>query len=84
MSVLGLLTTNKLKQILFCKMFNFRVLSIKLEDVGRLRVYYIYTFVSIFASLATIAGSVILLIDSKLVVNQHLMSYIDVLVLSLL
>ena len=83
-SILGLFTTNKFKQILFCKLFNFRVLSIKLDEVGKLRVFYIFTFVSVFSSLATIAGSAILLIDSKLVVNQLLMSYIDVIVLSVL
>jgi len=83
-SILGLFTINKFKQILFSKLFNFRVFSIKLDEVGKLRVFYIYTFVTIFSSLATIAGSIILLIDSKLVVNQHLMSYIDLLVLSLL
>jgi hypothetical protein len=79
-----LITTGKFKFILFCKLFNFRSLSAKLDDVGGLRALHIYTFSSILASVATIAGGIYFLIEYGIVVNQLLMAYIDVVVLSAL
>ena len=79
-----LFTTSKFKFIIFCKLFNFRSLSAKLDDVGGLRTLHAYTFSSILASVATIAGGIYFLIDYGFVVNQLLMAYIDVIVLSAL
>lgn len=59
---LSLLTIGKIKFILFCKLFNFRALSAKLDSVGGLRSLHAYSFASIIASLATIGGGVYLLI----------------------
>jgi hypothetical protein len=79
-----LITTGKFKSILFCKLFNFRSLSAKLDDVGGLRTLHAYAFSSILASVATIAGGVFFLIDYGFTVNQLLMAYVDVILLSVL
>ena len=71
---LSFITIGKLKFILFCKLFNFRSLSAKLDDVGGLRVLHAYAFASILASVATMSGAIYLLIESNFVVNQLLMA----------
>jgi hypothetical protein len=81
---LCLMTIGKFKFILFCKLFNFRSLSAKLDSVGGLRTLHAYSFASILASVATISGGVFFLIDYGFTMNQLLMAYIDVIVLSLL
>ena len=78
------MVTGKFKFILFCKLFNFRSLSAKLDSVGGLRTLHAYAFSSILASVATIAGGIFFLIDYGFTVNQLLMAYVDVIVLSLL
>ena len=60
-SVLGLFATNKFKNILFCKLFNFTVFSAKLENVHCLRSYNAFGFFAFFSSLAVIAGTSMLL-----------------------
>jgi hypothetical protein len=78
------LTTSKIKFIIFSKLFNFRSLSAKLDDIGTLRVFHAFTFVSILSSLAVISGGIYFIIDSNMVVNQLLMAYLDVIILSFL
>lgn len=78
------LTSSKVKFIIFSKLFNFRSLSAKLDDVGALRVFHAYTFTSILSSLAVIAGGIYFVIDSSMVVNQLLMAYLDVIIISFL
>lgn len=84
LSFFCLFTSNKFKQILFSKLFNFRAFSAKLDSVGKLRNYYAFTFVSFLSSAATIGGSILFIIDSQMVINQLFMCYIDVLILSLI
>jgi hypothetical protein len=49
-----------------------------------LRVLHAYSFASILGSLATLSGGIYLLLESNFVINQLLMSVLDVIVLSLL
>lgn len=79
-----LLTIGKLKFIIFCKLFNFRSLSAKLDDIGALRSLHAYAFSSIIASVATLSGGIFFLVDYGFTMNQLLMAYVDVIVLSLL
>lgn len=60
-TVIGLFATNKFKNILFCKLFNFTVFSAKLENVHCLRSYNAFGFFAFFSSLAVIAGTSMLL-----------------------
>lgn len=78
------LTTSKFKFIIFSKLFNFRSLSAKLDDIGALRVFHAFTFTSILSSLAVVAGGIYFVIESKMVVNQLLMAYLDVIILTFL
>ncbi len=78
------LTTSKIKFIIFSKLFDFRSLTAKLDDVGALRVFHAFTFASILSSLAVIAGGIYFVIDSEMVVNQLLMAYLDVIIISFL
>jgi len=84
MVCLSLLTTTKFKFIIFSKLFNFRSLSAKLDDIGALRVFHAYTFISVLSSVAVIAGGIYFVIDSNIVVNQLLMAYLDVIIISFL
>ena len=78
------LMTSKIKFIIFSKLFDFRSLTAKLDDVGALRVFHAFTFASILSSLAVIAGGIYFVIDSEMVVNQLLMAYLDVIIISFL
>ena len=60
-SLIGLLATNKFKNILFCKLFNFTVFSARLENVHGLRSYNAFGFFAFISSLAVIAGTGMLL-----------------------
>jgi hypothetical protein len=60
-ALLGVLTTNKFRNILFCKLFAFTVFSARLENVQKLRAFNAFGFIAFLPALAVIVGVCILL-----------------------
>jgi hypothetical protein len=84
LSLLGLFTTNKLKNLLFSKLFAFSVFSVRLESTHQLKSYNAFGFFAFVPALATIAGTGMLVYETTAAYDQLFMAEIDVLILSVL
>ena len=68
---------------MFCKLFGFDVFKAKLDSVDNFKIFNIFSFLSFISSAAILLGTGIIIYENK-TVNQALMAYIDVLVLTVL
>jgi hypothetical protein len=84
LSLVGLLTSNKIRNVLFCKLFAFSVFSARLESVHELKAYHAFGFFTILSSLAIIAGTIMLVFETKIGYDQLFMAEVDVLILCIL
>ena len=82
-TILGVFTTGKVKMLMFCRLFNFRALSAKMESVSGLGVLHAFGFVSFICSICFIGGSIILIKDG-VIGDQLFMAKLDVLILAVL
>jgi hypothetical protein len=76
-SIIALLTTHKLKQILFTKMFNFTILKSQLDSIHKFRIFNIFHFISFLSSASILFGIGLIFGTYSLQTDQKLMSYID-------
>ena len=59
-TLIGVISTNKFKNIIFCKLFNFTVFSARLENIHCLRSFYAFGFFAFLPALAVLAGTAML------------------------
>ena len=67
---------------MFCKLFGFDVFKAKLDDVQNFKIFNIFSFLSFISSAGVLLGTGIVIHEHQ-TVDQALMAYIDVLVLTL-
>lgn len=81
MSLLSLVINHKIRNILFCKLFTFKIFSAKLDRVDHFRIFNIFSLLSIVHSGAAIFAAAVAFkyINSK---EQVFYECIDVIVLS--
>lgn len=82
--LIGLLTTNKVTNLLFCKLFAFPALSVQLDHTHRLRAFYAFGFCAFISSLAVLVGTALMLASSGIAYDQLSMAKADVIILSIL
>ena len=49
-SVFSTVFSHKFRNIIFCKLFSLSILSARMENVGKLRVFYVFSFLSLVSS----------------------------------
>ena len=64
-SIFGVFLTHKLKNILFCKLFNFNVFKAQLDSVQNFRIFHVFAFLSFIPSIAILYSIIKLLIAHK-------------------
>ncbi len=64
-SIVSLLTLHKFKNIMFCKLFNFNILSAQLDNVQRFKIFNIFAFLGFISSAIIIIAAILLLITFK-------------------
>lgn len=90
LSVLGVVFTHKIKNLMFSKLFNFSVFKAQLDSVQNFRIFHVFTFLSFLPSIAILYAVIKLLIDHKdttgeaILVDQLLMAYIDIIIVVLI
>jgi len=83
-TLIGVLATNKFKNILFCKLFNFTVFSARLANTHVLRSFYAFGFFAFLPALAVLAGTGMLVSETIVAYDQLFMAEVDVLILTTL
>ena len=80
-SIVGCVCTHKFKNILFCKLFGFDIFKAKLEDTQNFKIFNIFSFLSFLSSAGILLETSLILYENKKI-DQALMAYIDVVVLT--
>jgi hypothetical protein len=82
LSVASFLTTHKLKNFMFCKMFNFLFLKARLDSVQQFRVFNAFSFLSFLSSAGILFGMGLVFATYHQILDQKLMAFIDATVLT--
>lgn len=85
LSILGVLITHKVKNLMFSKLFNFKVFRAQLDSTQSFRIFHAFAFLSLIPSAAILYSAISLLIRQKdssgnIIVNQLFMAYIDIII----
>lgn len=83
-SIISLITTHKLKQLLFTKMFNFTLLKAHLDSIHKFRIFNIFHFISFLSSTSILFSLGLIFGTYTLPIDQKLMGYIDATILTTL
>ena len=86
LSVVGVLFTHKVKNLMFSKLFNFQVFKAQLDSVQNFRIFHVFAFLSFIPSIAILYAVIKLAIGhvntstGAIITDQLLMAYIDVII----